>query len=187
MVNHSLTVEASSSLAAGVEQLYWGQARGWFGNCLLFWTEAGLCGLDLAPASGSKSDYQQYWQAQHLRRYDTEAGRISARLFVEHPFDLQLHLRGTEFQLKVWQSLLKIPAGETVSYGKLSELLGLGRQGARAVGGAVVANRIAIVIPCHRVLPASGGIGGFRWGADIKRALLDREKLSAVASVRAAA
>ncbi len=187
MTNHSLTVETSSSSAAGVEQLYWGQARGWFGNCLLFWTEIGLCGLDLAPASGSEIDYQQYWQAQHLHRDDAEAGRISARLFVEHPFDLRLHLRGTEFQLKVWQSLLKIPAGETVSYGKLAEQMGVGRQGARAVGGAVAANRIAIVIPCHRVLPASGGIGGFRWGADIKRALLDRERLSAAAPARAAA
>jgi AraC family transcriptional regulator of adaptative response/methylated-DNA-[protein]-cysteine methyltransferase len=98
-----------------------------------------------------------------------------------------LHLRGTEFQLKVWQSLLKIPADETISYGKLAEELGVGRQGARAVGGAVAANRLAIVIPCHRVLPVSGGIGGFRWGADIKRALLDRERLSVAAPAQAAA
>jgi O-6-methylguanine DNA methyltransferase len=82
--------------------------------------------------------------------------------------------RGTEFQQLVWSTLLKVPFGQTVSYGKIAELLG-GKEKARAVGAAVGANPVAILIPCHRILPASGEIGEYRWGVDRKKSLLDWE------------
>lgn len=88
---------------------------------------------------------------------------------------LRLGLIGTPFQQRVWRALTEIPSGETTSYGALAEKL---MSGSRAVGRAVGANPIAYYIPCHRVLPRAGGLGGFRWGADLKADLLAREHIS---------
>ncbi|MBT3667120.1 MAG: MGMT family protein [Opitutae bacterium] len=85
--------------------------------------------------------------------------------------------RGTEFQQLVWSTLLKVPFGQTVSYGRIAALLG-GKEKARAVGSAVGANPVAILIPCHRILPASDKIGKYRWGVDEKKSLLDWEKVN---------
>lgn len=89
-------------------------------------------------------------------------------------FDLPLVLGGTAFQREVWRELMRIPYGETRSYGQIAEALG--RPGAaRAVGRAVGANRLLVVIPCHRVIDASGGLGGFAGGLAAKRFLLELE------------
>jgi AraC family transcriptional regulator, regulatory protein of adaptative response / methylated-DNA-[protein]-cysteine methyltransferase len=91
--------------------------------------------------------------------------------------DLPLDLRGTVFQLKVWTVLQGIPAGETITYGELARRIGL-PGGARAVAGACGANPAAVIVPCHRVVAANGGLGGYRWGVERKRALLDHESLA---------
>ncbi len=89
-------------------------------------------------------------------------------------FDLPLDLAGTPFQLEVWNALLRIPYGETRSYGQLA--VQLGHPGAaRAVGTANGSNPVAIVVPCHRVIAAGGGLGGYGGGLDRKRFLLDLE------------
>lgn len=82
--------------------------------------------------------------------------------------------RGTMFQQRVWQALLTIPYGETVSYGELAQMVGC--KSAQAVGQAVGANPIALFIPCHRVIAAHGKIGGYAYGQEIKRLLLELEK-----------
>ncbi|MFA5851199.1 MAG: methylated-DNA--[protein]-cysteine S-methyltransferase [Spirochaetales bacterium] len=87
---------------------------------------------------------------------------------------LRLHLRGTNFQLKVWQALLAIPEGRLVTYGKLAEMIG-SPGSARAVGTALGQNPIGLLIPCHRVLRASGEIGGYKWGIERKKALIAYE------------
>ena len=89
-------------------------------------------------------------------------------------FDLQLDLRGTTFQRRVWQALRDIPAGSTAAYGEIAERIGVAGA-ARAVAGACAANPIAVAVPCHRVLRNDGGLSGYRWGVERKRALLDRE------------
>ena len=98
--------------------------------------------------------------------------------FVEAPglgLDLPLDVRGTAFQERVWQALRDIPAGRTVSYSELAEAIGA--PGAvRAVAGACAANKIAVAIPCHRVVRNDGGLSGYRWGVERKRALIEREK-----------
>ena len=87
---------------------------------------------------------------------------------------LSLYVRGTQFQLEVWRALLEVPPGEVTTYGRLAGALG--RPGAaRAVGAAVAANPVAHLIPCHRVVRASGELGGYRWGVERKRAMLERE------------
>lgn len=89
-------------------------------------------------------------------------------------FELALDPAGTDFELAVWEALLQVPWGQTVSYGTLAERIG--RTGsARAVGGAVGANPIAIVIPCHRALGAGGALTGYAGGIERKRALLELE------------
>jgi len=90
------------------------------------------------------------------------------------PFDVPLLAHGTELQRAVWAELTKVPYGTTITYGDLAAKLGRPRA-ARAVGQAVGANPIPIVIPCHRVLPAAGGVGGFGPGPDWKRRLLSLE------------
>jgi methylated-DNA-[protein]-cysteine S-methyltransferase len=88
-------------------------------------------------------------------------------------FDLPLAARGTEFERRVWDALVEIPFGETVSYGELARELG---SVARAVGRANARNPIGIVVPCHRVIGATGKLTGYAGGLDMKRTLLDHER-----------
>jgi methylated-DNA-[protein]-cysteine S-methyltransferase len=90
-------------------------------------------------------------------------------------FDLELSLAGSQFQRKVWQALLTIPYGETRSYGEIAEQIGASGA-ARAVGLANGRNPIAIIVPCHRVIGASGSLVGYGGGLDRKRSLLELEK-----------
>jgi O-6-methylguanine DNA methyltransferase len=89
--------------------------------------------------------------------------------------DIALDLRGTPFQLRVWNALRAIPRGTTTTYGRIAEQLGLPSIAARSVGSACGANPVGLIVPCHRVVGAGGGLGGYYWGLDRKRALLEWE------------
>lgn len=94
--------------------------------------------------------------------------------------DLPLDLRGTAFQIKVWKFLLSVPEGEVVSYSEVAK--GIGKPKAfRAAASACGSNKIGVLVPCHRVLRGDGGVGGYRWGVERKRALLDAERARAAA------
>src|SRR5690606_1657523 len=98
--------------------------------------------------------------------------------FVEapkHGLDLPLDVRGTAFQQRVWQALREIAPGATASYAEVAARIGASGS-ARAVAGACAANPVAVAIPCHRVVRRDGGLSGYRWGVERKRALLDREE-----------
>jgi AraC family transcriptional regulator, regulatory protein of adaptative response / methylated-DNA-[protein]-cysteine methyltransferase len=102
-------------------------------------------------------------------------GRL--RDLIEHPEsdgDFALDLRGSAFELKVWNALREIPAGATATYGEIAARVGSPRE-AREVGEACAANRLAVVVPCHRIVKKDGSISGYRWGVRCKRALLERE------------
>jgi AraC family transcriptional regulator of adaptative response/methylated-DNA-[protein]-cysteine methyltransferase len=90
---------------------------------------------------------------------------------------LALDLRGTAFQLRVWQALRAIPRGETRTYSELAREMGEPKA-TRAVARACALNRVSMVVPCHRVVGVSGSLTGYRWGVERKRALLDAEKTS---------
>ena len=85
-----------------------------------------------------------------------------------------IELRGTAFQTRVWEALMRIPPGETRSYAELADAVGL-PSGARAVAGACARNRLAVLVPCHRIVRGDGAPGGYRWGLPRKRVLLERE------------
>ncbi len=107
--------------------------------------------------------------------YDAVVAQVVG--FVEAPklgLDLPLDIRGTAFQQRVWQALRQIPPGETASYAEIAERIGA-PSSTRAVAGACAANAIAVAIPCHRVVRSDGGLSGYRWGVERKRALLDQE------------
>jgi methylated-DNA-[protein]-cysteine S-methyltransferase len=90
-------------------------------------------------------------------------------------FDLPLALRGTDFQRRVWDALRRVPFGATISYAELAARIGA-PYAARAVGAALGRNPVAIVVPCHRIIGSSGGLGGFGGGLDRKRWLLEHER-----------
>jgi len=103
---------------------------------------------------------------------------LSEHLAGQQPrLDLPLDLRATAFQMKVWRYLQSIPYGSVQSYSEVAAAVGQ-PQAARAVARACAANRVALVIPCHRVIRGTGELGGYRWGLERKRALIDQERLS---------
>lgn len=89
--------------------------------------------------------------------------------------EVRLHLTGTSFQLKVWKALLSIPQGSVTTYGQLAQLIG-SPKAVRAVGNAVGKNPVSMLIPCHRVIRSDGSIGGYHWGVDWKKNILEWEK-----------
>ncbi|HWE36706.1 MAG TPA: methylated-DNA--[protein]-cysteine S-methyltransferase [Isosphaeraceae bacterium] len=135
--------------------------------------EGALTGLYMDGQEGCPS-------VDDARGRDDDAVRPVAAQLVEYfegrrtAFDLPVRPRGTPFQLKVWEALREIPFGTTVSYAELARRIGAPTS-ARAVGAAVGKNPIGIVVPCHRVVGASGALTGFAGGLDRKRWLLDHE------------
>lgn len=90
------------------------------------------------------------------------------------PKEIKLHLRGTDFQLKVWETLLKVPMGQLSTYGNIADQMG-NPNASRAVGTAIGSNPVAFIIPCHRVIRSSGNIGGYMWGNTRKTAIIGWE------------
>ncbi len=91
--------------------------------------------------------------------------------------DIQLDLRGTEFQREVWEALLHIPRGQVISYGDVANDIGRPKA-SRAVGSAVGQNPVSLVVPCHRVVQRGGGLGNYGWGVDLKKTILKKEGVS---------
>ncbi len=152
------------------------------GRVLIGATDKGVCWLSFAEEGGETlhlAEMQHDWsQAEFVEDHGFVAP-LAARAFVfalnrktDEP--LRLHVRGTNFQLKVWEALLKIPYGTCVTYGDIAREIGSPRAN-RAVGAAVGANLVSILIPCHRVILSSGVIHNYRWGVARKKAVLAME------------
>ncbi|WP_308915987.1 bifunctional helix-turn-helix domain-containing protein/methylated-DNA--[protein]-cysteine S-methyltransferase [Jannaschia sp. LMIT008] len=150
--------------------------HGWFdspfGAMLAMATDRGLCGLAFAEEGGrdaAMADMTARWpRADH--RHDPAA----VAPFVRDVFgrgEARLHLLGGPFQIKVWEALMRIPSGHVTTYGEIARAIGNPRA-VRAVGTAVGRNPVSYLIPCHRALRRSGGLGGYHWGLPVKRALL---------------
>ncbi|MBA83600.1 bifunctional helix-turn-helix domain-containing protein/methylated-DNA--[protein]-cysteine S-methyltransferase [Thalassobius sp. S69A] len=160
--------------------VYWGWFDSPFDLTLVMGTDRGLCGLAFAAETGTEAAMQDM------------VSRWPKATFTEDPMHLKpwvdtafaqkgetaLHMIGAPFQIKVWEALLQIPSGHVTTYSEIAQSIGNPRA-VRAVGTAVGRNPVSWLIPCHRALRKSGGLGGYHWGLPVKRALLAYESARA--------
>jgi len=150
------------------------------GDILVASSAKGVCAILLGDDPDRLArDLQDQFPNAQLIGDDAQFAKLVARVvgFVEAPqqgLDLPLDVRGTAFQQRVWEALRKIPAGSTASYSEIAERIGAPKA-VRAVAQACASNKIAVAIPCHRVVRNDGALSGYRWGVERKRALLERE------------
>ena len=147
-----------------------------FGDVVATATERGLCGLGFTEETGreaSLDDLKSRWPAARYREDPDMVGPMVAAAFGEGG-EARLHLIGAPFQIKVWEALLQIPSGHVTTYSEIARVIGRPKA-VRAVGTAVGRNPISWLIPCHRALRKSGGLGGCHWGIPVKRAMLAYE------------
>lgn len=160
----------------------YGLADTLFGLLFVAQTPRGICRavfIEEADPTAEIAALHQQWPAAQLIQAAEVAEDFAQRIFNlknPNPAPVNLHVQGTNFQLAVWRALLRIPLGSAISYGDLASQLGK-PSAARAVGTAVGANPIAIIIPCHRVIQQSGALGGYRWGLIRKQAIQVWERL----------
>jgi AraC family transcriptional regulator of adaptative response/methylated-DNA-[protein]-cysteine methyltransferase len=158
-----------------------------FGKALLANTSRGLSHLAFIEPGGevaALATLAAHWPEARLARDDEAAAQLAGRIWstsaeaaaTPAAAPLRLAVKGTNFQLRVWQALLEIGSAAPITYAALARAAGVAG-GARAVGNAVGANPVAWLIPCHNVLRQDGGLGGYRWGADRKRAMLAWQSL----------
>ena len=153
------------------------------GDVLVGVTDRGVCHLAFVDdADAAMADLRDRWPGAELVE-DAVATRAVVERVVDRAEDhtpLPVLLSGTNLQVQVWQALLHLPEGATASYGAVARAIGR-PEAVRAVAGAVGANRLAVLVPCHRVLRSTGALSGYRWGTARKRRLLALEQARASA------
>ena len=158
---------------------------GWFsspfGSCLAGKTDRGICWLSFhdKPNRDGIEQLQSEWKGASLVESDDAIKNEMNQVFgKEHDVstEFMVHLKGTNLQIRVWEALLKIPQGKLVSYSYLAKVVER-PDAVRAVASAVGRNPVSYLVPCHRVIRQSGGLGGYRWGLTRKTAILARESL----------
>jgi AraC family transcriptional regulator, regulatory protein of adaptative response / methylated-DNA-[protein]-cysteine methyltransferase len=156
----------------------------WLGWALVAATERGICMTALGDdRAGLEADLRRRFPAAKLVPADAALAGWAERVvrYITRPgeqLDLPLDIRGTAFQAQVWRALQKIPPGETATYTGIAQALGRPRA-VRAVAQACASNKLAVLVPCHRVVRGDGDLAGYRWGIERKRALLARERETA--------
>lgn len=153
-----------------------------FGEVLAMGTDRGLCGLGLTAETGrdwAMADLTARWpEAEYVE--DPDAIRPWVEAAFSRAGETRLHMIGAPFQIKVWEALLQVPSGHVTTYSEIAGAIGHPRA-VRAVGTAVGRNPVSFLIPCHRALRKSGGLGGYHWGLPVKRAMLAWEAAQAEA------
>lgn len=146
-----------------------------FGECLIATTERGICHLSFIDnPEAALTELQQQWSKATLLHKPALTKQLINQIFSDtwdSTTPLSIHLKGTNFQLKVWQALLSIPSGKLTNYQALAAQIG-NPNGSRAIGTAIGKNAIAYLIPCHRVIQKTGSLGNYRWLAERKAAMI---------------
>jgi AraC family transcriptional regulator of adaptative response/methylated-DNA-[protein]-cysteine methyltransferase len=166
---------------AGLDMV-WGAAPSPFGTAVLVLTVYGLAGLGFADAeaglAAAEADFRGRWPNARFSRDDARIAPVAQRIFEPARWDpaqpVKLVLIGTDFEVEVWETLLKIPVGRATTYQRVAERIGR-PAASRAVGAAVGKNPISFVVPCHRVVGSTGALTGYHWGVPRKRAMLGWE------------
>jgi len=162
--------------------MVWGIAQSPFGYAVLVVTDWGLAGIsfadELSGVPAAFEDLRARWPNAKFRRDDAKLAPIAARVFDPKRWSADKPVRvvliGTDFEVQVWETLLKIPFGKAATYQSVAERIGR-PSAARAVGAAIGKNPVSFVVPCHRVVGSSGALTGYRWGVPRKRAMLGWE------------
>jgi AraC family transcriptional regulator of adaptative response/methylated-DNA-[protein]-cysteine methyltransferase len=157
--------------------IYYSHAETVFGNILIASTEKGICHISFVQEASDLSDLTNRFPAAMLEQKTDLHQQEALKMFRDDWSDLdkiKLHLKGTPFQIKVWNALLQIPMGSLKSYLEIANEIG-DAKASRAVGTAIGNNPIAYLIPCHRVITSSGNLGGYHWGIDRKSAIIGWE------------
>ncbi|HEY9013399.1 MAG TPA: methylated-DNA--[protein]-cysteine S-methyltransferase [Devosia sp.] len=165
----------------GIE-MTWGAAPSPFGTAVLVTTEYGLAGIGFADEEVSIAeafeDLRARWPNAGYTRDDRKIAPVAARIFDPTKWDpkqpVRVVLIGTDFEVSVWETLLKIPVGKATTYSEVARKIGR-PSASRAVGAAVGKNPISFVVPCHRVVGSTGALTGYHWGVPRKRAILGWE------------
>jgi AraC family transcriptional regulator, regulatory protein of adaptative response / methylated-DNA-[protein]-cysteine methyltransferase len=152
-----------------------------FGLALVMVTDYGMCGMafcDTGDERAGLQDMTRRWPNAQYTEDSAQTAPYAARIFSSDKWQANQPLRitmiGTDFEIRVWETLLKIPMGKAVTYGGLAGAIGKPKA-ARAVGAAVGRNPISFVVPCHRVIGKSGELTGYHWGLTRKKAILGWE------------
>lgn len=149
-----------------------------FGQCLLAKTDRGICALAFFSPENKEEElclFQEKWSLANLIEDASQTQALFDQIFSNKPTgDLKVFVQGTNFQLKVWEALLRIPEGGLSTYGHLAEEIE-NPKAVRAVGTAIGKNPVAYLIPCHRVIRKEGKLGQYRWGSARKKALIGWE------------
>lgn len=175
---------------AGVHIDY-GLANTPFGRMVCGLTERGVCHLAFIGTQQTRTavaaEVQAAWPGASLHWSPQAAERLAERLWpvsgARREHEIAVHVRGTNFQLRVWRALLDLAPAQATNYGELARRIRHGKA-ARAVGSAVGANPVAWLIPCHRVIRSGGVLGDYHWGPERKRAMLAWEHLQLAGTVR---
>ncbi len=157
-------------------EIAWGWFESPFGPALVMGTGKGICGIAFAAETGPEpamADLMSRWPKARFVEDPTRLQPLVERAFPRDGGtpDAPLYLIGAPFQIKVWEALLKIPTGQVTTYSDIARAIGHPKA-VRAVGTAVGRNPVSWLIPCHRALRKSGGLGGYHWGLPVKRAML---------------
>ena len=149
-----------------------------FGECFIALTEKGICALSFVDETNKEQTFQAFmdkWQAAKLVLNTVYTEGVVQKVFDPTATDkIHVWVQGTNFQLKVWEALLKIPQGSVSTYQKIADNIE-NPKAVRAVGTAIGSNPIAFLIPCHRVIKSTGIIGEYHWGSTRKKAILGWE------------
>ncbi|MEJ5914658.1 methylated-DNA--[protein]-cysteine S-methyltransferase [Pseudokineococcus sp. 1T1Z-3] len=180
-----------SAYAGGAahEQLSWTSTTTPVGELLAVASTRGLCAVRIgSDVATLLEEVRAEFPAATLVAAHEELADVAAALAHlasgrQPAHELPLDVRGTAFQARVWAALTRIPAGETRSYADVAAEIGA-PQAVRAVAGACARNRVALVVPCHRVVRSDGALGGYRWGITVKQSLLEAERTCATAGTR---
>jgi AraC family transcriptional regulator of adaptative response/methylated-DNA-[protein]-cysteine methyltransferase len=159
-------------------QIKYSFANTMFGDIIIAATEKGVCYIAfIDDTSVGFTDLQSHFPKANFIEQKDELQEQALHIFSRNWTDLQeikLHLKGTDFQLKVWEALLKIPMGQLITYGDIANTIN-SPKASRAVGTAIGSNPVAFLIPCHRVIQTTGNIGGYMWGTTRKTAIIGWE------------
>ena len=155
---------------------FFGESTTPYGVAHIVWCPQGLLLMSFQTGSDVPGliDLKQRLDDLDWQRDDIKTQELSRQLF-HNTCTLPLLMVGTSFQLKVLQAIQSVPAGSTITYKELANVIN-NPKAIRAVGSALARNPFACIVPCHRALRSDGGLGGFRWGLDLKQQLLDKEK-----------